>query len=186
MYCSNCTLVDTDLKYIGMLHNAESILPGSKIEALAQGFAHGCTIVFNFEAKKIISKYKVKNDYAHDFWVPLIILFTGKVIYDPNSYILYRQHSSNVFGGQRSLLEIIKIKIKLLNANANFHSNMILEILEGYKDIITVQDYKMLKEITSYKDSIYFKLKALLNRQLRRGTLKGTLFLKLLILLSKY
>jgi rhamnosyltransferase len=186
MYCSNCKLVDNELKYISMLHSSKSILPKSKTEALAQGFAHGCTIVFNLEAKKIINRYKVKNEYAHDFWVPIIILFTGRVIYDPNSYILYRQHNDNVFGGQRSLLKIFSIKIKQFNLNRDFHSNMILEILEGYGDLITSQDYKILKEITNYKNSIYYKIKALLNPQLRRETFKGTLFLKLLILFSKY
>ncbi|MEK4209700.1 MULTISPECIES: glycosyltransferase [Paenibacillus] len=186
MYCSNCKLVDNELKYIRMLHSRESILPKSKTEALAQGFAHGCTIVFNLEAKKIINRYKAKKEYAHDFWVPLIILFTGRVIYDPNSYILYRQHNNNVFGSQRSLLEVFKIKIKQLNINRNFHSDMISEILEGYGDLISSQDYKMLQEIINYKNSIYYKIKALLNQQLRRKTFKGTLFLKLLILFSKY
>lgn len=63
---------------------------------------------------------------------------------------------------------------------------MISEILEGYGDLISSQDYKMLQEIINYKNSIYYKIKALLNQQLRRKTFKGTLFLKLLILFSKY
>lgn len=186
MYCSNCKLVDNELNFIGMLHSKESLLPKSKIEALAQGFAHGCTIVFNSEAKKIITRYKPKKNMHMIFWLPLIILFTGVVIYDPNSYILYRQHNENVFGTRKSLLKIFNIKLKQFNVNANFHSNMILEILEGYGDLITSQDCEILKEITYYKNSIYYKLKALLNQQLKRETFKGTVFLKILILLSKF
>lgn len=185
MYCSNCTVVDQDLNQIGMLHNKENIVPSSKIKALVQGFAHGCTIVLNKESRDLLLRYKPRAAYAHDFWIPIILLFLGKVIYDPNSYILYRQHGNNVFGDKRSIHKIIRYGVNQFK-NPNFYSNLINEILYGYGDLLKSEDKVVLKEIIKYKDSCYTKMKLLFNKELKKNTLRGTLFLKSLILFSKF
>ncbi|MBV1817954.1 glycosyltransferase family 2 protein [Clostridium cochlearium] len=185
MYCSNCIVVDENLNYLSMLHNCGNILPNNKVKALVQGFAHGCTMVFNYEARKLILKYKPKQEYAHDFWIPILLMFLGKIIYDENSYILYRQHGDNCFGSESSIKKIIKFKTKRF-INKDFYYCMINEILIGYGGILKLEDQLMLKEIVEYKNSFYNKIRLLFNNKLEKNTLKGTLFLKILILLSRF
>lgn len=185
MYCSNCIMVDNNLNYIGMLHTKESIVPSSKVNSLVQGFAHGCTMVFNSESRDLILKYKPKQEYAYDFWIPILLMFLGNVIYDKNSYILYRQHTDNVFGSRRSIKKIIKSGIDKYK-NTNFYSNMINEILTGYENVLKLEDQLMLKEIMDYKNSFYIKMKLLFNKDLKRNTFRGTLLLKLLIMFSRF
>jgi len=185
MYCSNCTLVDSELNYIGMLNGEENIIPDSKITALVQGFAYGCTMVFNYNARNVIQKYNPEREYAHDFWIPIILKFIGEIIYDKNSYILYRQHDNNVFGSKSSIIKSIKIKMKLFK-NKYFYSYLINDILNGYVDILKSEDCRMLEKISKYKTSFSKKVSLLLNEHMKRNTFIGTLFLKLLILFSKF
>lgn len=186
MYCSNCIITDEDLNIIKMLHNNGNIIPKTKLQALVQGFAHGCTMVFNRSARDLILRYKPKQEYAHDFWIPLILYFLGKIVYDKDSYIFYRQHENNYFGVKVSIKKMIKLKLELFNKKRNFYSNMIKEILEGYGDILKKDDRLMLENIVSYKNSIDTKIRLILDRELRRNTLCGTLFIKILILFSKF
>ena len=185
MYCSNCTLVDSELNYIGMLYSEENIVPKSNVTALVQGFAYGCTMVFNCNARNVIQKYTPKNEYAHDFWIPIILKFIGEIIYDKNSYILYRQHDKNVLGSKRSNIKIFKIKMKIFR-NKYFYSKLTNEILRGYSELLKYEDYSMLKNISKYRTSFLRKVNLLLNNQLKRSTLKGTIFLKILILFSRF
>jgi glycosyltransferase involved in cell wall biosynthesis len=185
MYCSNCKLVDNNLNDLGMLHYSDNIIPSNKVKVLIQGFAHGCTMVFNGKSMDLILKYRPKQEYAHDFWIPIILMFLGKVIYDKDSYILYRQHTGNIFGSKSPIKKIIKIKQKRFNEK-NFYSDMISEILNGYGKFLEREDYITLKEICEYRNSFYKKLKLIFNKQFKKNNFKGTLFIKFLVLCSKF
>lgn len=184
MYCSNCTVVDENLNYMQMLHKEKNIVP-NKIRALVEGFAHGCTMVFNHKAKDLIIKYRLQQDLAHDFWIPLLMLFCGKVIYDNNSYILYRQHSNNVFGNKSSLKRVIKSSYDRFKSKG-YYSKIIQQILDGYSDDLTIEDYKLLNEIKGYNISFSRKVKLLFNKQLKKRTIRGTFYLRVLIILSRF
>lgn len=185
MYCSNCFVVDTELNHLQMLHTKEKIIPSSNVKALVQGFAHGCTMVLNSSARNLIVRYKTEQEYAHDFWIPIVIFFTGKVIYDENSYILYRQHDNNVFGNESSFKKIMGLRRQQLK-NKSYFSNMILELLNGYGEQLSSKDFAVLKDLYEYKNSIHKKIKLVFNKEFKRDTLKGTLFLKFLIIFSRY
>lgn len=186
LYCSNCIVTDENLNKIGMLHDKDNIVPESKYQALVQGFAHGCTMVFNYNARNLILKYKPKQEYAHDFWIPMILLFLGEIIYDKDSYILYRQHKDNCFGVQNSIMNSIKLKSVLFTEKRNFYSNMIAEILNAYENNLTKDDRLMFEDIIAYRDSFINKIKLIFNRQIKRKTIKGTFFIKALILFSRF
>ncbi len=186
MYCSNCTIVNSNLEKIGMLHSIKNVIPTKIVTALVQGFVHGCTMVFNRKSKDLVLMYQPKQNYAHDFWIPLIHVFLGSVVYDQNSYILYRQHNQNIFGKKRSLLRLIKLKFFFVNHRKNYYSQMAKDLLVGYGDYLNKIDYQQLKDISEYKSSVLKRLKLLFNKDIKRNTFRGTLVLKTLILLSKF
>jgi len=181
MYCSNCKVVDAQLKYIKKLHTKDNMLPDSIERALLQGFAHGCTMVLNLKARNIVKSYKPEYNYAHDFWIPIVLFYTGKVVYDSNAYILYRQHSSNVLGSKQSIAKIAKVNFKRIK-NGISYSNLAAELLKGFDKLLPLESKEFLVDVKEYKQSIFKFLKVLLNKNIRKNTMKGTLFLKVSII----
>jgi len=96
LYCSSVVLVDEDLNVIG-----RSQIPrrGPSFEnALVQNITTGCTIVINKASRQLLLRKIPETARMHDWWIYLVISAFGKVIYDAEPRILYRQHSSNVIG----------------------------------------------------------------------------------------
>jgi len=101
MYCSRVTLVDEKLKILGL-----SQIPGREPafgNALVQNIATGCTIIINNAARQLILKKLPSSAMIHDWWIYQVVSAFGKVIYDVESGILYRQHSCNLIGEKSSL-----------------------------------------------------------------------------------
>lgn len=95
LYCSNLNVVDEKLQKLRVMRNFESF---DKATAFVQSVATGCSCVFNVTAlNHFADTFNIKL-YFHDYWMFLIALYGGKVIYDKNSYILYRQHGNNAIG----------------------------------------------------------------------------------------
>jgi glycosyltransferase involved in cell wall biosynthesis len=98
LYCSRVTLVDEKLNIIG-----RSQIPRrapSFENALVQNIATGCTIVINETSRQLLLRRIPGIARMHDWWIYLVISAFGKVLYDPEPRILYRQHSSNVIGAK--------------------------------------------------------------------------------------
>ena len=186
MYFSNCTLVNDNLEKTGMLHSGGKRIIPDKQSAIVQGFAHGCTMVINRLSRDIINDYVPIQNYSHDFWIPLLHIFLGKVIYDEESYILYRQHSNNIFGKNRSFQRILKDKLAFLKSNKNFYSTTAKDLLTGYSRIMTKSDCDLLLEVSDYNNSLANKMKILSNKQVKKNSARGTFILKLLILFSRF
>lgn len=102
MYSSRLTLVDDRLEPIG-----RSPLPrrGPSFEnALVQNIATGCTVVLNRAARDLLLRELPCEVPMHDWWAYLVVSAFGEVIFDPESRILYRQHTGNVVGTARTPL----------------------------------------------------------------------------------
>jgi len=102
MYCSRVTLVNENLKMLGF-----SQIPRREPafgNALVQNIATGCTIIINNAARQIILTKLPSAILIHDWWIYLVVSAFGKVIYDEEPRIFYRQHSSNMIGERSGLL----------------------------------------------------------------------------------
>ncbi|MNW34163.1 putative glycosyl transferase [compost metagenome] len=102
LYCSSTQMVDADL-------NILSVWPSiprktlSTNNAIVENVVVGCTSVINQAALKLLASNPPTNyDHIimHDWWTYLCISTFGKVIFDPEPKILYRQHGNNALGGQ--------------------------------------------------------------------------------------
>lgn len=102
MYCSRSTLVDEKLNLLGL-----SQFYGRKPafgNALVQNIATGSTIVINNAARQLLLRKLPSAAIIHDWWIYLVVSAFGKVIYDFESRILYRQHSANTIGEKSGLV----------------------------------------------------------------------------------
>lgn len=96
MYCGRVELVDEDLAPIAL-----KALPGrgpAFPSALVQNIATGCTIVLNARGRELLVGRFPAFTPSHDWWFYLVLSALGKVIYDPQPKMLYRQHGGNVVG----------------------------------------------------------------------------------------
>jgi glycosyltransferase involved in cell wall biosynthesis len=97
LYCGRQTLVDVDLRPIGLSPNwtpAQGIA-----SALTQNIATGCTVMLNRTACDLILQTAPPPDSVHDWWCYLVISAAmGTILYDPVPMILYRQHGENQIG----------------------------------------------------------------------------------------
>lgn len=122
-YCSAYNFVDEKLNHLGRFTSRSDF---SLNNILIENCAPGCTMVFNNALRQIyvnlnmgdISKCIVMHDW---FFLSLASIF-GTVIYDNNSYLLYRQHDNNAIGIKSGFVDVFRAKIKqLLRDNKKLH-----------------------------------------------------------------
>lgn len=111
MYFSSTNLVDENLNYLKVWPHILK-RPPSFFNALVQNVAVGTTIMFNKATLNLITDKNVRatDIIMHDWWLYLCVSAFGEVFYDENPTILYRQHSSNVIGGNKDWISTLKKK----------------------------------------------------------------------------
>lgn len=98
LYCSSLMLVDSQLNELKLFAYDDSI--GFK-NSIFSNCATGCSCVFNSTLKDLFLRTKDPSKIImHDWWLYMIASAFGEVIYDKESYILYRQHAHNQIGMQ--------------------------------------------------------------------------------------
>lgn len=118
MYCSRTELVDENLNHLGYWPprpRKDALFANAIIENIAVG----CTVVINSAARKLILSRVPDSSKVimHDWWIYLCISAFGRVIYDDEPTIMYRQHDSNSIGGTTSFVQ--KWSRKLMNFSRN-------------------------------------------------------------------
>lgn len=180
LYCSNLKLVDENLNYLSMQEKKD--ISKHYYSALASNIATGCTMVFDKNLYNTITKIYPKNIYLHDYYIFLIARFIGNVYYDTNSYILYRQHQTNMIGSNKKLLS--KNRFKYFLNPMHKTSNLVKTFYLNYKDEIKEKDKKYVKIAGLYKDKLGLKLKLLFSFRIRKRRLN--FLYKIQILFNKY
>lgn len=111
LYCGRTLLVDEAGRFIGR-SKLFAKSPHFR-NALVQSIGGGNTMVFNQAVKQLITiaSRNVTKLPSHDWWIYLITSANeGRIIYDAEPHILYRQHGGNLVGtniGFRSSLNRI-------------------------------------------------------------------------------
>jgi glycosyltransferase involved in cell wall biosynthesis len=112
MYCSRLTLVRADLR---VLARSEGAPRGPSFEnSLVQNIAPGCTIVLNRAAHTELLRGLPRSAAMHDWWIYQVIAGLGRVVYDDESRILYRQHGDNVVGAAHTWLGGLAVRARRL------------------------------------------------------------------------
>lgn len=109
LYAGNKTLVDERLQLIDSEIDYSFELVPSFGNALVENICTGCTCVMNQALLMELCTHIPDKVIMHDWWIYLVASAIGEVIYDKQSYILYRQHGKNVHG------TIVKRKILFLH-----------------------------------------------------------------------
>jgi glycosyltransferase involved in cell wall biosynthesis len=184
MYCSGVTLVDEDLKVIG---HSQTPRRGPSFEnALVQNIATGCTIVINRASRQLLIEEIPKNARMHDWWMYLVASAFGKVIYDPEPRILYRQHSSNVIGAKSSPMArwIARIKRFLKNGRLPLVTEQASEFRRIYGSFLPEEKEAILDRFVDERRSFTGRLRYAFSSEVYRQSVIDNIILRLLIILN--
>ena len=155
--------------------------------SLIQGSACGCTIVFNQKLMQLLKNKKPSFVYAHDFWVFQVAILLGNVIYDPNAYILYRQHSNNQVGAMRGTGEIWRRRWKNFKSLAHDHNREkeAQELLSLYEEELSERNKMIVRTVADYRKSFWLFLRLFFSRKYVMNRRSNTFWLKLRILFHR-
>lgn len=186
LYCSSTVYISKSGDYLQGSYVFKN--PPSFKNALVQSIAGGNTMIFNRTAASILVKtpFTIKLE-AHDWWTYILITgCNGRVYYDPNPTVDYRQHSGALVGENRSLrARIIRIK-KLLDGRFRGWNNANIKALEYFagqlssENLITIAWFKKLRS-----KFLLVRVYAFFRSGIRRQTLIGNMALFIAALLNK-
>lgn len=180
-YCSNTQLVDQKLQFIRMCWKRNEVHL-SKERALIQNFATGCTMVFNRKAAEIYVSHQPEVIKVHDFLMYQLCMFLGKIIYDENSYILYRQHGKNQIG-RPGFCQRWKRRWTTQNYKKHTLEIQNYRFLKAYKDLLNVDDIGLISQIAFYRKNLWTKLSLIFDHKIKYTNVNDNFFylLKLII-----
>lgn len=150
--------------------------------------AAGCTMVFSSALCKMAARLdKTYGIISHDLWLYKVSLsMGGNIVYDKNSYILYRQHEVNTTGLKQGIKKRIRTEIR---ENFTYKNQRVMTanlLLELYKNEITDENRKLLMDISGYKKKIIKRIKLAFDKRLRFGNLMIDSLRKLYIILGVF
>ena len=101
LYCSRQVLVDAELREI-CPSSPVRVRPGLG-PALTQNIATGCTVIVNGAAAALVAGSQAPGSTLHDWWSYLVVAASGgRIVFDPEPTVLYRQHGLNAVGAPPS------------------------------------------------------------------------------------
>lgn len=185
LYCSNLKIVDKDLNFCKMAHNKPYNV-NNRYTALVDFFATGCSMVYNQSAANLITKHISEDCIMHDSWAFLICNFFGKVIYDFESYIQYRQHGNNVIGSSKSSWEKIKSSFtRIFYSTQQPRLQNATALINEFADKLSSEDLKEINKIVNYKKSLYNRFNLLFDFKIRGNDFNRDLRYRLMIITGK-
>lgn len=150
----------------------------------------GCTMVFNRYLLLEMQKLCISDFRMHDILALDIASITGKVCFEPNAYVLYRQHQNNALGygnKQISFWAWLEKKIMYLKKNEDYHISEYAEkVLSRYNSVLNEEQRKEFILISQYKKSFIFTLKLLAKPYTHDGINRTSISIRSKILLRRF
>ncbi len=183
LYFSNLQMVNADLTPLRKLF-AKGEVVISKRMALIQVFTYGCTCVFNHSALDAYCQADFSKELGHDNWIYIVSMFLGNVYYDENSYILYRQHGTNVSGAKVSGIKLAcqRIRRGLFGYWGNDFELYSSMLLSSFSKRLLPNDRKYIERVAYYRKTWWKKMLLLLSPTYSTGKPSKDIAIKIRIL----
>lgn len=173
LYYSNLKVVDSDLNYL-YDRFTKGYISNTKKQIMSEICVLGCTCVFNYCLLQEYVKTNLNQRIPHDAWIAVLATFLGVIIYDDNSYILYRQHGNNQSGSVKKGLPMYWGKIKrfkkIFDMDGDYES-IAKEMLANYYNVLDKDDLNILSTISDYRNNFIYRFKLLFTGYISSGHL---------------
>lgn len=158
LYCSRQDFVDAELRPLG-----SSPLPSKALafrNALVECPTVGCTIVFNRALRQLFLHRIPERAMSHDMWMFLLASAFGRVVFDSESRILYRQHAGNTVGVTLGAWQTWKIKVTRFLADGRLHLfvNQAEEFRQIYGALLPAEHRLVLDRLLDSRKSLWRRL----------------------------
>lgn len=165
LYYSNKTVVDENLN---LLKEENIKCYGDLSEAFWGSLASGCTMVFNRELAECVLNGRKELNLLHDSqFFRVAKLVDACVVFDRNSYILYRQHGNNVCG-IRTVKPTHYRWNSLFKPPQRFISSLAIDLYQAYYPDLSHEAKYYLELMMNYADTPSARWKLMLDKQARR------------------
>ena len=187
LYFTNLTVTDEHLNIIEDTKSPCCIGPEN---AIVQNIASGCTMVIDRKLLLLVldNQPNIANVYMHDWWIYLLASFLGEVVFDSNSYIMYRQHGSNTLGIPLNFWQKKKSKLKYM-FNYKGRALRIAHIREFWsvtKNKISPKNELLIQKFFKCQEGFLKRCKISFEMPFRFRSRLSTWKLRLLIILDLY
>lgn len=167
LYFCNMNLVDKNDKHKCFLRSCRMNI--TKENSLFGGIAAGCTMVFNKTAVNYYCLKPIEGGVYHDYWLFLICVFWGRVLYDTNAYIHYRQHENNVLGlhNRMSYFKRILSRLKFWLSyadEADIQRRRIQKFYDEFSDEFSDVDKNIIEIYLRHSKNLSSKIKLLIRK----------------------
>nr|WP_263324800.1 glycosyltransferase family 2 protein [Neobacillus sp. Marseille-Q6967] len=188
LYFSRLDIVDDNLQ---LLKQSQIPPKGAGFEnALIQNIATGCTIVFNRTMLNLFKSNIPSVDMVmmHDAWFYLLGTAFGKIIYDEESHLLYRQHSSNTLGMADNKLKSAFVRYKAFQKTGKDKpfTKQAMEFYRLFKNELSPEQKKLVEDFLNRRDSFLKRVSYSVQTPLYRQNQRDTVIFKVLYLLNNY
>ncbi|KAA8698524.1 glycosyltransferase family 2 protein [Pseudomonas cannabina] len=186
LYCSRTRLVDEDLKVIGV--SPLFCKPPSFKNALVQSLAGANTMLINQAARGLLVQLPEHSPLiAHDWLTYLLVTGCGgRVFYDAEPCLYYRQHSGNLIGANASARDRLVRFRKMLSGRFIEWNDANVSILKGMECVLTVENRAVLTDFDNGRRQPFFKRVSTLRKAgIYRQTVQGNLSLVLAVFLRR-
>jgi glycosyltransferase involved in cell wall biosynthesis len=188
LYFSRLDIVDEQLQLV-----KQSPIPPSGVgfeNALIQNVATGCTIFFNKKMLELFKSHVPNKEKVtmHDSWFYLLGTAFGKVIYDDQSNLLYRQHSSNTLGMADNKLKSAMVRYRTFKKEGQCkpYTQQTEEFYRLYKDNLDPHQRKLIEDFLNKRNSFFGRISYAATSPLFRQNRRDTIIFKLLYALNRY
>jgi glycosyltransferase involved in cell wall biosynthesis len=186
LYCSRTELVDAGNRHIGyspLFSKAPSFA-----NAIVQNIGGGNTMVFNEAARRLLCE--AGNDVtvvSHDWWAYIVVTGCGgKVFYDAQPSVRYRQHGNNLVGRNTGLrARLVRLRMLWQGRFRKWH-DVNLQALQRLRGRLTPENRRILDTFAAAREGpLPSRLRSLLRSGVYRQTLPGNAGLVLAAIFKK-
>lgn len=183
VYCSARQLVDEQLNPLPEGIRYSNVIPDFG-NALVENMCTGCTCVINKEMLRLLKGRTPDFTVMHDFWIYLVGTCFGEVIYDTESYILYRQHGGNELGAASSLFQNYKRRIKNFKRHRGQLTRQAENLLRLYGTEMSKEKKTLAEELVQIKKDKKIRSKLVREGKVFRQRESDDGIMKVLLLLG--
>lgn len=186
LYCSRTLLVDADNNEIGV--SPLFTKAPSFANALMQNIGGGNTMVFNNAARELLLEAgENRSVITHDWWAYIVVTGCGgRVFYDSNPTLRYRQHGGNLVGTNANIFARLK-RIRMLFQGCFKHwTDCNISALQRLEHRLTPENREVLRQFADARGkSLIPRLIQLKRSGIYRQTLLGNVGLIAAAILGK-
>lgn len=185
LYCSRTQLVNDQLSPLGL--SPKPSKPPSFGNALVQNIASGNTMVMNHRVLEALQKITPNHSVWHDWTTYLVATaLGGKVEFDEQPSLLYRQHTSNVIGSNSGYKAQLQRVLPLLQGRYKLWSDITEQAVTDIHDQLPPQTIEIFNSFVTMRarSNPIARLIALKASSIRRQSLASNISLGVALLLG--